>query len=94
MKGEKNNVTLLCTLNVSNDNVQNFHLFRSLGRTGNYKFGPGSKWLAKAKRLESILDLRDASVAIDASSKGATSHTATQPSKSKRRNSLPTSREL
>jgi DNA invertase Pin-like site-specific DNA recombinase len=63
--GETHNVTLLCTSNARNDGVENFYLFRSLGRTGSYKFGPQSKWLAKAKRLTSISDFRDAVRAID-----------------------------
>ena len=63
--GETHNVTLLCTSNARNDGVENFYLFRSLGRTGNYKFGPQSKWLAKAKRLTSISGFRDAVKAID-----------------------------
>ena len=62
--GETHNLTLLCTLNEGNDEPENFYLFRSLGRTGNYKFGPRSKWLATATRLRSISDFRDAVTAI------------------------------
>ena len=62
--GETHNVTLSCTMTVRNDDVETFYLFRSLGRTGNYKFGPGSKWLAKATRLSSIVDFHDAVTSI------------------------------
>jgi DNA invertase Pin-like site-specific DNA recombinase len=57
---ETHNVTLLCTLNGRNDAVRHFYLFRSLGRTGNYKFGRESKWLEKAMQLRSISDFHDA----------------------------------
>jgi len=63
VKGEKHNITLLCTLSKSNDSIKAYYLFRSLGRTGNYKFGPGSKWLAAARKLESLSELHDAVIA-------------------------------
>jgi len=68
VRGEKHNITLLCTLNPNNDDVQTFYLFQSLGRTGNYKFGPGNKWVAKAKHLASLSELGGSIVEIDKSS--------------------------
>ena len=58
--GEKQNITLLCTLNARNDGVKHYYLFQTLGRFGHYKFGPGNKWLRGAKRLKSLSELCDA----------------------------------
>ena len=58
--GDTQNITLLCTMNSSNDDVQDFYVFPSLGRTGTYRFGSGSKWLRKTKRLGSISEFHAA----------------------------------
>jgi hypothetical protein len=60
--GEKQNITLLCTLNEGNDRIKDYYLFRSLGRCGHYKFGLRSTWLATARRLNSLSELYDAVV--------------------------------
>ena len=62
--GETQNIALLCTMNGSNDGVENFYLFRSLGRTGNHKFGNGGRWLKKAMQLDSISEFHNAVAAI------------------------------
>ena len=60
IKGEKHNITLLCTLNKKNDAIKNFYLFPSLGRTGTYKFGKKCKWLKTARRITDITQLPNA----------------------------------
>jgi hypothetical protein len=60
VKQEKHNITLLCTLNKKNDAIKNLYLFRSLGRTGTYKFGKKCKWLRTARRITSIIQLPNA----------------------------------
>jgi DNA invertase Pin-like site-specific DNA recombinase len=64
VKGEKHNITLLCTLNKRNDAIRNFYLFQSLGRTGTYKFGNTCKWLKTARRITAITQLPNALRAI------------------------------
>ena len=60
VKEEKRNITLLCLLNATNDGVKDYYLFRSLGRSSNCKFGPGSKWLRTARQLTSLSELYEA----------------------------------
>ena len=60
IKGEKHNITLLCTLNKKNDAIKNFYLFPSLGRTGTYKFEKKCKWLKTARRITDITQLPNA----------------------------------
>jgi DNA invertase Pin-like site-specific DNA recombinase len=62
--GETHNISLVCMMTATNDGVENFYLFRSLGRTGNYKFGRRSRWLRTAIPLSDVSKFYDAVTSI------------------------------
>ena len=71
VKGEKHNITLLCTLNKTNDGIKDLYLFPSLGRAGTYKFDKRCKWLKIARRLISIAQIPNAVRKIVVEPRGA-----------------------
>ena len=62
--GETQNVSLVCTMTATNEEVEGCYLFRSLGRTSNHKFGRGSRWLKSALLLEDLSEFYEAVTSI------------------------------
>jgi hypothetical protein len=52
--GDTENITLLCTMNRKNTEIEGYHFFQHLERPGTYRFGPTSKWLRRSVRVTSL----------------------------------------